>query len=440
MRFFYFLLSITVRYAMPLYFKHRKTINSPKHFFGRTIYVSNHAASFMDPLVIAGYRRPIVFFMTRSDVFKSWLKPILWASHMLPIYRQHDGEDVKKKNEQVFKACTRVLSHGRNLLIFGEGFTDDVFIRRLKPLKKGAARIGFTALNKLNWKKRIYLSAVGCNYSDPNVFRSDMLIATSDKLCLNDYQSLYEESPNKAIHAVTVRLEKMLKEQITHVENKNWAPFHEYIMTLTRKGMNAFNYDGTLSLEDRWNYSRQLAHWMNEHDLENNAQIVALKEDLEHYFDNIKERKLKEERVFDFTDSKNGHRWKELLFMTTMWPIFIIGFLHCFIPYFLVKRFVEKSFKRKVFWGSVKLLMGKIVLGLFSIPFIFLFHNYIYPDYYVSILYYLAIPYFGLVAYKYVMSYKVAKEKLRMSKLDMETLIESRKKLIDRVKNVIPVA
>jgi 1-acyl-sn-glycerol-3-phosphate acyltransferase len=95
----------------------------------------------MDPLVVASLRLPIVFFMTRSDVFTPISRPLLWASHMLPIYRQHDGEDTKAKNEEVFQKCSRILSFGRNLLIFGEGFTDDTFVRRLKPVKKGAVRI-----------------------------------------------------------------------------------------------------------------------------------------------------------------------------------------------------------------------------------------------------------------------------------------------------------
>lgn len=135
MRFFYFILFITLKYSLRIFYHRIKTINSPKTFLGSTIYVSNHAASFMDPLVIGGLRMPIVFFMTRSDVFTPLTKPFLWAAHMLPIYRQHDGVDTKDANQKVFAKCNKVLSFGRNLLIFGEGFTDDEFIRRLKPIK-----------------------------------------------------------------------------------------------------------------------------------------------------------------------------------------------------------------------------------------------------------------------------------------------------------------
>ena len=372
MRFLYFFLFFSLRLSNRLYFRKRATHNSPRGFFGRTIYVSNHAASFMDPLLVASFRNPIVFFMTRSDIFKPLLKPILWASHMLPIYRQHDGDDTKGKNEEVFKKCSKILFNGRNLLIFGEGFTDDVFIRRLKPVKKGAVRIGFIALEEMNWKKKVYIAAVGCNYTDPNFMRSDVLISTSDKICLNDYKNDFESNPNKVINDLTKLIESKMRLQITHVEDKNWAPFHENVMQLTRRGMNAENYDTKLSLKSRWHYSKNLANWMNEENLEETEELVILKEEMDSYFKLLKRFKLKEKYVFEFQTLK-GSRIKELSYMILMFPFAIIGLFHCFIPYILIKRFTEKTFKRRVFWGSVKMLLGKASMGLFNLPFIFIF-------------------------------------------------------------------
>ena len=109
MRAAYLLLKFTLKFSLWIYYPKTKIINAPKRRFSRTIFVCNHAASFMDPLVIASNQKPIVFFMTRSDVFKGLLKPVLWAAHMLPIYRSLDGEDTKKKNEEVFQKCNSIL-------------------------------------------------------------------------------------------------------------------------------------------------------------------------------------------------------------------------------------------------------------------------------------------------------------------------------------------
>ena len=441
MRILYLFLFWTLRISNRVYFRKRETYNAPKGFYGRTIYVSNHAASFMDPLLVASSRNPIVFFMTRSDIFKPFLKPILWAAHILPIYRQQDGDDTKNKNEEVFKTCAKILSFGRNILIFGEGFTDDVFIRRLKPVKKGAARIGFIALEHTNWKKKIYLAAVGCNYTDPNFMRSDILISTSDKICLNDYRSEFEENPNKVITDITKLIEQKMRDQITHVEDKNWTPFHENVMQLTRKGMHSINYDSSISLEKRWRYSQKLANWMGEQELDEIPALVELKADIENYFSLLKRSKLREEFIFDFQSPNKGKRTWDVLFLLFMFPLALLGMIHCLIPYLLIKRFTEKTFKRRVFWSSVKLMLGKVSVGIFNIPVFFLIYNFIYPSFWLGLGYFLfIIPTLGLIAYLYQRKITIYKAKGMMQKMDLSPFIEKRRELIEKIKTLIPVA
>lgn len=438
MRLVYFILYFTLKYTLRVFYPRQKTINSPKEFLGSTIYVSNHAASFMDPLVVAALRRPIVFFMTRSDVFTPVSRPLLWASHMLPIYRQHDGEDTKGKNEEVFEKCARILKYGRNLLIFGEGFTDDVFIRRLKPVKKGAVRIGFNTLEKIDWKKKIYVAAVGCNYSRPNQMRSDLLISTSDKICLNDFREAYEANPNKVITDLTRRVEILMQEQITHVETAEMAPFHENMMILTRRGMNPDSFERTFSLKQRWEYSRSLAKWLNKQNVKESEELSNLKSEAESYFALLKRFKLEERLLFWKISNPSGSRMKEILTMIALTPFAILGFLHLALPYILVKRFTEKSFKRKVFYGSVKLILGQIAMGLISIPFIFLFHAYVYPSWGLAFLYYALIGIFGLCAYVWMLNFKDFKKKGMINAIDISKFEAKRSTLIDQLKSAIP--
>lgn len=438
MRLVYFILFFTLKYTLRVFYPRQKMINSPKQFGGSTIYVSNHAASFMDPLVVAALRRPIVFFMTRSDVFTPITRPLLWASHMLPIYRQQDGEDTKAKNEEVFQKCSRILSFGRNLLIFGEGFTDDVFVRRLKPVKKGAVRIGFNTLENINWKKKIYIAAVGCNYSRPNQMRSDLLISTSDKICLNDYREQYEANPNKVIADLSKRIEILMQEQITHVEKLENTQLHENIMKLTRKGMNPDNFDRKLSLEKRWRYSQSLANWINAQNVEENDGLSEFKQESESYFSLLKRFKLEERLLFWKITNPGGSRMKEVLTMIALTPFAILGTLHLGLPYILVKRFVEKSFKRKVFYGSVKLILGQIVMGLISIPFIFLFHAFVYPSWWLAFLYYALIGVFGLCAYVWMLNFKDFKMKGALNNTDISKFAARRSELIEKLKSTIP--
>ena len=438
MRILYFLTKVTLNYSLRVFYPRLKQVNSPKEYLGRTIYVSNHAASFMDPLTIGSIQRPIVFFMTRSDIFNKKTQPFLWACQMLPIYREHDGENTRSKNEAVFEKCARILSFGRNLLVFGEGFTDDTFIRRLKPVKKGAVKIGFQTLEKLNWKKKIYMAAVGCNYSNPNQMRSDLLISTSDKICLNDYREMYEENPNKAITSVTRLIEKKMQEQITHVEKKENAPFHENIMKITRKGMNPDNFDRSIPLEKRWRYSQKLANWLNDQDLEENKELNDLKGEAEGYFKLLKRFRIQEHFLFWKKNTPGGSRMKELLMMIILFPFAIIGALHCALPYILVKRFVEKSFRRKVFWGSVKLIAGQLLIAILNIPLIFVFYYVVYPSWWLAFAYFLSIGMTGLAAYMWMKNFKDFKIKGVINKTDLSKLIKKRDELEEKINTLVP--
>jgi hypothetical protein len=379
-------------YSLRLFYRRIETVNSPKSFFGRTIYMSNHAASFMDPLVVACFRKPIVFFMTRSDVFTPISKPLLWSVHMLPIYRQLDGVNTKEKNEEVFLECSKVLKSKRSLLVFAEGFTDDKFVRRLKPIKKGAIRIGFSALEYINWSEKIYIAGVGCNYTEPNRMRSDLLIATSDQICLNDYREQYEANPNKVITELTLVAEKLMQDQITHVQNPHLTDLHESIMILTRKGMNSESYDKNLSLRSRYEYSKNLAKWINSEPIEN---LEPLKEVSKKYFDLLSAQNLKHEDIYRIENNKlkSSQNIIKILFLL---PFSILGLIHCSIPYVFVKKFVEKKFKRSVFWGSTKMLLSMIFIGFLNLPVIFLFENLFNLSNWWGLLYYLLIGLFGL--------------------------------------------
>ena len=438
MRLLYLLVKIVSNYSLRLYFPRIEKINAPKKLFGRTIYVSNHPASFMDPILLGTLQRPIVFFMTRSDIFTPMMKPILWLTQMLPIYRQLDGDGAVGKNAEVFKATSNVLKFGRNLLIFGEGFTDDVFIRRLKPMKKGPARIGFIALESMQWKKKVYISAIGINYGDPNYLRSDVVIANSERFCLNDYQAMYQENPNKAITEVTRRIEAMLKPLITHVENKDWAPFHEHVMQIRRNGLHPENTDLRISLKQRYRNSQQLANWLNQQDLEN-EDLVALKKQADTYFRLQKRLGLKEQFVYTLAKGQSLSVTKELLYLIGMFPFALLGAFHTLIPYVLIKKFTEKTFKRRVFWSSVKMMLGMLAMALFNWPIVSLLNTHLFHNGYLAWIYFFTIPLLGLSAYIWKRQFIDYKAKRKLAAMDLKDFVQKRNDLEAKIDSLVKV-
>ncbi len=441
MRFLYLLLYFTLPYSLRLYYPKQRVVNKPRNHFGRTIYVSNHAASFMDPLIVGSLLRPIVFFMTRSDVFKKALQPILWMAHMLPIYRQHDGEDTKAKNDETFKKCTQILKGKRNLLIFGEGFTDDVFIRRLKPVKKGAARIGFGSLEAMNWEKEIFIAAIGINYSDPNYLGGSVLVSNGDPICLNDYKTVFQENPSKAVNDVTKRIELDLQAQITHVENADWVFFHEHVSRLQRNGMHPEDPIRNISLLQKWENSKALAAWMNAQNLDENQELLALKSELEAFFKKTKNQKIKDSYLRKIEEKEsNLLSWISLLLL---FPFMLLGIFHCYLPYKLIKNFAEKSFKRRVFWSSVKMMLGAVAIGLFNIPLVILLNHFVFIPLFFDLktinlfipwVYYFSIPIFGVIAYRWFQSAQDLIAIKRLNKgANLSSLLEERNALIRKM-------
>lgn len=432
MRFLYLLLKIVTNYSLRIYYPRIFKINSPKAYFGRTIYVSNHPSSFMDPIVIGGLQRPSVFFMTRSDVFTPLMKPILWLAQMLPIYRQLDGEGALSKNNEVFRSCATVLIRGRNLLIFGEGFTDDVFIRRIKPIKKGAARIGFGALESMKWKKKVYLAAIGINYGDPQYLQSDLVISNSARICLNDYKDLFIENPNRAIVEVTKQIESLLKAQLVHIDNADWEPFHAMILRLRRNGLHPVNTDFNISLLQRFENTKQLALWLNKQDL-NSPSLICLNESLKSYFDHLTQLNIKEEYVYEYAKKGKLSLFKPLLFLFFTWPFFILGIIHLSLPYLFVKKFTEAKFKRAVFWSSVKMVLGMLVMTLFNWPIMILLNKLFFHSAYISWMYFLILPIVGLITYLFIRNLSDLLSR-RMTSIGMlNPLVRQRKELIELI-------
>lgn len=437
MRLLYFIFNIFLNYSLRLYFRNIRLVNATKKRFSRTIFVSNHASAFMDPLIISVLRNPIVFFMTRSDVFTKLSSPFLASAHMIPIYRQADGGNAVEKNKDSFRKATEILDNNRSLLIFGEGMTDDVFERRLKPLKKGALRIGFTALEAINWEKEIRIVPIGCNYSFPNQMRSDILMAESTPIILNDYKEDYLENPSKTINELNRVLEQKLAGVLTHIELDSDFEFHEQVMMLTRQGMSPLCYNQQIPLEKRWRYSQELANFLNQFKGDYPSELRNLSTEVQDYFKKLNKQKITEDVLYRRMNSKQFLRGMLLMLL---FPVAILGFVHAYTPYFFTKRFVEKSFKRNVFWCSVKMVMTLVLMQLFNLPLLFVLPGMLSIGFWPVFAYYISLGLIGLIWYNWRKEFLIFLSDLsNKNHANEKSLWEERLALIARIEQTIPV-
>lgn len=433
MRPLYFIFWLCLGFSFRLFFKRVAQVRPNKKRFGRTIFVSNHPSAFLDPIVIARLRKPVIYFMTRSDVFNKFTKPIFWLAHMLPIYRQQDGGDSQEKNKKVFKKATQALARNRNLLVFGEGITDDVFERRLKPIKKGAIRIGFTALEDLNWSVEIKVQGLGINYTNPGVLRSEVLIAGAEPLILNDYKDAYLENPSKVITELNRELEARMQAQITHVVSDENVILHEQLQQLTRKGMHVHCFDQNHSLQERWQYSQKLAQFLNENNQENKPIWEHLTQKVQAYFSDLSSKKLTEAELYWFVLEKNW-RQHQVLKLLLWFPFFILGLIHVALPYLWVKRFVEKTLKRPVFWSGAKMGMLLVILPLWNLIILAFAAKMISISWLYWLLYFMSLNFVAHGFHRFITTWKICRKSLNFSAQNTTEIVNQRVALLELIK------
>jgi 1-acyl-sn-glycerol-3-phosphate acyltransferase len=166
------------------------------------ILAPNHVNAFMDPVLIGMSVRQEVRFFARGDVFKG---PVAkWALNQLnisPMYRIQEGYSEVKKNDKTFEECRQLLTDDKIILMFPEGIC--IQERRLRPLKKGLARIAFQTAASFDFSKDILIVPIGINYSDAKNFRSKAVLDFGKPVSILEYKASYQTDNVRAINEFT---------------------------------------------------------------------------------------------------------------------------------------------------------------------------------------------------------------------------------------------
>jgi hypothetical protein len=192
----------------------------------------------------------------------------------------------------------------------------------------------------------------------------------------------------------------------------------------------------SIPLHQRYENSKKLAVWINQQDLEN-EELIALKKQADTYFRLQKRIGLSEKYVYEKASTGKLTIGKELFYLITALPIALLGAAHLIVPYLLVKKFTEKTFKRRVFWSSVKMMVGMLFMALFTWPIVALLNVYLIHNGWLSLVYFFTIPLFGLVAYIWKRTYVDFQTKRKLNKMDLKEIIQKRKALEEKIKLLI---
>ena len=377
-------------------------LNRPKRINGPIILMSNHPSAILDPILIGANQNLSIHYMVRADIFSKWLTPVFTSMQMIRIFRaKEDGRESMDKNKATFDKAKHLLNRGKAILFFAEGYTDDVFVRMLKPIKKGPVRLGFETLVENNWSRPLYLQAMGLNYTDPGKFRSELLYAYSELVDLRQFKIPYIENSAKTVMDVTRLMEDKMRNLISDCSNPQIATLVENVSVISRRGMNQENHDRNWTLPERYKYTKNLAQKLNSSQSEEkegfeNPDLRRLNEELSSYFTDLHKTSIRESWVYEASEKKRVTANK-LLLLLFGFPFFIAGIFHSALPYLFTKRMVESRYKRKVFWSGVKLCLGLVIFGLWNLPAIFGFYHFIYPSIWLGLAYYFVVVPLSLV-------------------------------------------
>ncbi len=354
MKFLYYIAKPLVNIFLRIYYKFdiKGLENVPR---GEAIILApNHVNAFIDPVLIGMTVKQDILFFARGDVFKGPVSR--WALKQLnisPMYRIQEGYSEVKKNDQTFEECRQLLTEDKTILMFPEGIC--IQERRLRPLKKGLARIAFQTAASTDFSKDILIIPVGVNYSTPKNFRSKAVLDFGKPISILDYTALFKEDNVKAINNFTKILEEKMMPHlviIKHPENEKLVAALEEIYL--KKWMQSRSLNPRL-IVNHYESSKEIANMINQLHLTAPELVLSLRTKTESYVQQLQMHQLRDHLLDEKAINKMnfGTFFLECVIIYLGFPVYGIALLLNFVPYHISKKYSDRKIKNIEFYASI---------------------------------------------------------------------------------------
>ena len=397
--------------------------NIPKN--AGILFAINHQNAFMDPIVLSCQLNQNAYYLARADIFKNKLaSKILKSIYILPIFRQRDGVNTIVKNEATFNQCHEILDNNGYVLIFPEGNHNNQ--KKLRPIKKGIARIGLGAAEKNSFKKPYYIVPIGLDYSNHTKMGADLLINIDKPINLQDYYTNFKTDANSTINKLMADVKTKMEDLIVNIQSENYSTYTNLI----------------------WILNNEINSTTLKSSLKNQQILVASIEKIEKTNTKVFE-KLKDYSSFiccflELNNMRPVHLHKNnsypLLFisitlLTILFPIHIVGLLSNYMPYKIPELIVKKKIKDEHFHSSIKMSLGVILFILFwSIQSIVVFGVFGIE---VSLAYTISLPLLAMLNYRWMILSKKIKGMVYAVKNAKNADYNKAKEMYVEIKNLV---
>lgn len=379
----------------------------------------------MEPCILACYLDRPLSFLVRGDFFKKPLyRRLLNSLHMLPVYRVKDGGlSVVKNNFETFDYCFNALRENKTLMILAEGSAEHE--KRLRPLKKGTARIAMGTLEAYPGLENVYIVPVGVNYTYAELPRTEVMIDFGEPMLASDYLAFYKENPNQTINDFTGNLFDHLAERIVIIDKKTDEELTEYLLQLDRAQRPKILEKTS---PEALKAEKQVADAVNA--LDENTKNALLTQ-ARAYFQQLKKTGITDEALLH----KKSSFIISALLLILGFPFFLIGLVFNFLPIWLAKSIADKRVRRPEFYAPV---YWAISLGTYLIWWILWLVGLLVFAAPIALLWLLLMPllgYFSILFFEYFQQQKKYFRASRLSSVERENLMRQRTAIWEAFQN-----
>jgi glycerol-3-phosphate O-acyltransferase / dihydroxyacetone phosphate acyltransferase len=327
---------------------------------GPVIISMNHPNAFTDPILLTYLVYPQrLRFLARGDAFKPGLiTRFLESLGIIPIFRIQDaGKEGLKKNDESYRRVNHFLKKNEKIIVFAEGLC--IQERRLRPLKKGVARMVFGAYEALK-DDRLIVLPVCVNYSQPDQFRSTAFYNIGEPIKVKDYIPEYTANPARTHKKFLADLESKMKQLLTHIEDPANDNAVYMLEELCKNDLLKKRHLKSSSLLNDFIVLTELTEKINLAAKVKPQLLNEFKESGNKYF-----ARLRKHRLGDHLIQASGHYSIfyvifRMLSVMLLLPVYIIGFGGNYVPLKLAHILTTRIAPTREFYSSFALGTGMI--------------------------------------------------------------------------------
>ncbi len=311
------------------------------------ILAVNHPSAFLEACLLACLLPRPLHFLARGNLFiKSFYSKVLKTLHIIPVYRLHDrGYSFVRKNYESFEHCYSALADGQMIMILAEGTT--IQEKRLRPIRKGTARLAFGALSTYP-DLDLQIVPVGVNFTYADRFRSRVMFSFGQPIELQDYLDTHREQPQRAIRELTQRLKQDLEKEVIQIQDTGDEALVEHLFQLNRNSRPEAPFPivspNNHLFKSEWRIAQSVSGMSA-------LEKVALQKQVDNYQQNLSTHKMNDYAVVVGRTPELSNLITIIVGYVPHW----LGYLGNFLPTYLAHYIGKYKVEEIEFKASVKL-------------------------------------------------------------------------------------